>query len=260
MKRILTILTVLAVSYTATAQLKTFKQKIAGNTEETTLVIENLFADLVIEGSSTGELLIETDDYEGIPEKAKGLRPLSATGPENTGVGLSVTTSGGEISVSAASGSANDGTYIFKVPKNLKVRADLKSWQGGDIVIRNMANEVEVKSMNGDLRFEDVTGPLVANSISSDIEVVFTNLSQSSPTSLSSTSGDIDVTLPATTRGNFKMGSISGEIYTDLDFDFENDKDLQRVGGDMSANATLNGGGVEVSLKCISGNVYIRKK
>lgn len=260
MKRIVTILTVIAVAFSAKAQLKQYQQKIDGASAETTLIIENLFADLVIEGSSTGELLIETDSYEGIPEKAKGLRPLSATGPENTGIGLNVTTSGGAITVSAASGNANDGTYIFRVPKNLKVRADLKSFQGGDLVIRNMTNEVEVKSMNGDLRFEDVTGPIVANSLSSDIEVVFSEVSQASPTSISSTSGDIDVTLPATTKGSFKMGSISGEIYTDLDFKFENDTDLKRIGGGMSANATLNGGGVEVSLKCISGDVYIRKK
>ncbi len=67
-------------------QAQTFKTTPTGNTAETTLVIKNLFSDLVIEGVTGGELIIETDEYEGIPDKAKGLKPLSAEGPENTGI------------------------------------------------------------------------------------------------------------------------------------------------------------------------------
>ena len=256
MKTLFTITGLLAV---LTINAQSYKLTPQGNSAETTLVIKEFYADLVIEGVTGGELIIETSDYEGIPDKAKGLKPLSATGPENTGIGLSVHQEGNRIIVGAASRNANDGTYYLKVPKNMKLMADVNSWQAGDIVIKGMASDVEVKTQNADLRLENVTGPIIANSLSSDIVVVFSSVNQNSPTSLSSTSGDIDITLPATTKGNFSMSSISGEVYTDLDFKFGNDKDLTRFGGGMSAKASLNGGGVEISLKCISGDVYIRK-
>ena len=82
--------------------------------------------------------------------------------------------------------------------------------------------------------------------------------SQSSPSSLTSTSGDIDVTMPAGVKGTFKMSTISGGVYTGFDFDFGGETNLRRAGG-QSATGKLNGGGVEVSLKSISGDVFVRK-
>jgi len=257
MKRIYT-LTLLMSLVALAAHAQQYKYTPKGNIAETIVVIQNLYADISIEGVSGNEITIETDEYEGIPEKAKGLKPLSATGPENTGIGLSVVQEGNKITISGASRKA-DGEYRIKLPKNMMLRADLNSWQSGDFYARGLTNEVEVKSQNGDLIFEDITGPLVAYSLSSDISVRFSSLNQTTPTSISSTSGDLDITLPASSKGNFKLSSVSGEIYTDVDFKFGDEKDLKRWGGGMSANATLNGGGVEVSLKSISGDVYIRK-
>ena len=55
------------------------------------------------------------------------------------------------------------------------------------------------------------------------------------------------------------MSSTSGEIYTDLNFDMNEEDGMKRMGGGMSVNAKLNGGGVEVTLKGISGDIFIRK-
>lgn len=252
------LLTALAGLLTLALQAQQYQYTPKGDISGTMVVIENLYADLRIEGIAGSEIIIQTDDYEGIPEKAKGLKPLSASGPENTGIGLSVQQEGNRITISGASRKA-DGEYLIQLPKNIILKADLNTWQAGDMYVKGMTNEVEVKSQNGDLVFEAVTGPLVAYSLSSDIVVVFANLNQSTPTSISSTSGDIDITLPATAKGNFNLSSISGEVYTDMDFQFGKDQELKRWAGGMSASATLNGGGVEVSLKSVSGDVYIRK-
>lgn len=241
-----------------TLENRSYTFKPSGNVSETTLAIANLFAEIVIEGVDGSEIKIETEDYEGIPEKAEGLKPLSASGPENTGVGLSLIQEGKIITVSAASRNAN-GEYSFKVPKSMMLKLDISSWQASSLVIKNMTNEVEVKGFSADLIFDNVTGPIVANTVSGEIKVSYNSLSQKSPSSITSTSGDVDITLPPSAKGNFKMSSISGEVYTDLDFKFAEEKDLNRFGGGMTANATLNGGGVEVSLKSVSGNIYIRK-
>jgi len=257
MKKIYTyIILVVCLVWQAKAQTATFSPQ--GETKETVVEISNLFADLVIEGVSGKEIKLTTETYEGIPDKAKGLKPLSATGPENTGIGLSFSQQGNVIKISGASRKA-DGEYTIKIPKDMMLKIELNTWQAGDILIKNMAGEVEAVTQNGDLRFENVTGPIVAHSLSSDIEVVFSDVSQASPTSVSSTSGDIDITLPASTKGNFQLSTISGEIFTDFNFTFQNEEELKRIAGGMKADAKLNGGGVEISLKSVSGDVFIRK-
>ena len=240
------------------AKQTSFNFPIKGNASETWLVIENLYSDLKIEGISGSEIKIQSRNYKGLPKKAEGLKPLSTSGPENTGVGLSMKQEGNTITLSAAHREADKADYILMLPKNLKLKLDYYSWQAGDVIIRGMAGEVEAKSQVGDLEFVDVTGPIVAHTLSSDLEVTFTSLSDTSPSSLSSTSGDIDVTFPENTKGTFMMSTISGGVYTAFDFDFGEENNTRRVGG-QKARGKLNGGGIEVSLKSISGDIYIRK-
>lgn len=235
-----------------------YSMELKGQVNETWIKIENLFADLKIEGISGSEIKIEAFGYEGLPEKAKGLKPLSATGPENTGIGLSIQQDGNTISISGAHREADDAEYTIRLPKNVKLKVDFNSWQAGDLEIRGMANEVEAKSQVGDLSFVDVTGPIVAHTLSSDLEVIFTNVSQTSPSSLTSTSGDIDVSMPESAKGTFKMSTVSGGVYTAFDFDFGEEGNLRRSGG-QNAIGKLNGGGVEVQLRSVSGNIYLRK-
>ena len=239
-------------------KVSSFSFAVKGNAAETWLVIDNLSSDLEIEGTSGSEIKIESRNYRGLPDKAKGLKPLSASGPENTGIGLSMKQEGTTISLSGAHNEADKADYVLYLPKNLKLKINYNSWQAGDVVIKGMAGEVEAKSQVGDLEFIDVTGPIVAHTLSSDLEVTFSSLSSASPTSLSSTSGDIDVTLPSATKGTFKMSTISGGVYTGFDFDFGEDAKINRIGG-QNATGKLNGGGVEVSLKSVSGDIYIRK-
>ena len=235
-----------------------YTMKVSGQVDETWIKIENLFADLRIEGISGSEVQIEAYGYEGLPEKAIGLKPLSASGPENTGIGLSIQQDGNTINISGAHREADDAEYTLKLPKNVKLVVEYNSWQAGDVIIQGMANEVEAKSQVGDLRFVDVTGPIVAHTLSSDLEVVFSDVSQASPSSLTSTSGDIDITMPESSQGTFKMSTVSGGVYTAFDFDFGEEKNLRRAGG-QNATGKLKGGGVEVRLRSVSGNIYIRK-
>ncbi len=236
---------------------KSFTMQVKGNAADTWLEIENLSSDLVIKGIAGSEIKIDAENYKGLPEEAKGLKPLSASGPENTGIGLSITQDGNTIKLAGAHNEANNADYYLYLPKNLKLKVNYNSWQAGDVSIQGMAGEIEAKSQVGDLVFEDITGPIVAHTLSSDLEVIFNEIASTSPTSLSSTSGDIDVTMPENTKGTFKMSTISGGVYTAFDFDF-GDAKLNQIGG-QNATGKLNGGGVEVTLKTISGNVYIRK-
>ncbi len=240
------------------AQAQEFNYTVKGNAAETIVWINQLYADLRIEGTTGSEIRIFADDYDGLPEKAKGLKPLSGGEPENTGIGLSVSQEGNTISIAGAHREADDAEYTISIPKNVMLKIDYNSWQAEDVEVRGMENEIEAKSQVGDLLFVDVTGPIVAHTLSADLEVVFSDLNQSTPSSITSTSGDIDVTIPESTAGTFKMATVSGGVYTDLDFDLGEDANKRRVMG-QSATGKLNGGGIEVSLKTVSGDIYVRK-
>ena len=219
MKTYALIMVVILTAFGSKAQ--EFKFKPSGTISETTLVIRNFNSDIVIDGSAEGEVKIMTEDYEGIPEKAKGLKPLSAMGPENTGIGLNVEQKGKEIIVTAASRDASGSDYQFEVPKTMKIKVVTENYNSNDISINGMVNEIEAMSQSGDIIINGVTGPIVAKTVSGDISITFNALNQKFPTSVNSVSGDVDITLRADERGNFLFSSITGEIFTDLDFKIE---------------------------------------
>ena len=242
-----------------------FSLKPKGTISEITVVVRNLYSDLEIIGTAAGEIRVVAEDYEGPPDRAAGLRPLSALGPDNSGIGLNIDQSGNTVSITGAHRNADDTDYTIMLPAKVRLQIDYGSFRSDDITIRGMASEVEVKSQVGDLSFLDVTGPIVASTLSADITVAFSSLSQSSPTSLASVSGDIDIAIPENSKGNFSLGTTSGEIYTDLNFDAEDlsparwGKGMPGFPGAINAHAMLNGGGVEVSIRSVSGDIFIRK-
>lgn len=224
-----------------------------------TMEIIDVGDDITIRGHDGTEIIVETNDYEGIPEKAKGLKPLSATGEDNTEIGLYFGKSGDKYVLRGASRIANDADYVISIPKRMKLKVEAMRWSGGDVTIEGMTGEVEARSNVGDIELSNAGGPLVIWTLSSDITVMYDDLSQDGPHSISSTSGDIDLTLPGNSKGSFDMKSMSGEIYSNLDLQLPQKDGMDRYGGQISAKGTLNGGGVEFSVNSISGDVFMRK-
>ncbi len=252
---------IMLLAVTARAQEYTLKPN--GNPSDITVVIKNLQADLEIVGYSGSEIRVESDDFDGeLPEKAKGLKPLSAVGVDNTSLGLNIEQEGTIVTITGTGRRSNDATYEISIPVMMNLKADYTGWQGGDLFVKGLSGELEIKSSTSDIILEDVKGPLVLNTLSSDIEVVFSDISQKGPTSISSTSGDIDLTIPTSAKADFVLSTMSGEIYTNLDFDMGEDekKGLPLVMGTATrAKTKLNGGGATFDVNAISGDVFIRK-
>jgi hypothetical protein len=49
-------------------------------------------------------------------------------------------------------------------------------------------------------------------------------------------------------------------MYTDFDLGLNKKDGMTRMGGGHSINGTTNGGGVDLQLKTISSDIYIRKQ
>ncbi|NBC05132.1 MAG: DUF4097 family beta strand repeat protein [Bacteroidetes bacterium] len=232
-----------------------------GNSADLSLEFSVGQSDVTIEGHDGPELIIKNLDYEedNRPERAEGLRSLYYSAEDNTGIGLSIEEENGVFKITPAT--RDDGEYHIMIPNRIRLMVEQVNWGGGDFEIQNHQGEVEVLSKTGDIIMANVTGPITASSTSGDVEIEFSELSQANPTSISLVSGFIDITLPNTSKARYRLSSISGEIYTDLNIKLEGDEDhnrLDRLGGGGEIVGTMNGGGVEVSLKSVSGDIYLR--
>ncbi len=201
------------------------------------------------------EILIKGTQKARSSEKAKGLRLVGVGGTVNTNVGFNVVQEGNDLIVTNLR--KNESAKIY-LPKNQKI-AVTSTWNGG-ISIDGFNNEVEATcELNGGMMLNNISGPLTANTLNGQIDVIFDNISQGSPTSLNSTNGAIDVSLPGNTGADISMSSWNGDMYSNFDIKSSSgDNGLRKVSS-RKTNGTINGGGVSISLKSTNGNIYLRK-
>lgn len=254
MKRLLILSCLLAVLLPAYAQEYT---KALGNNQRIILLLNK--SEVKVEGYDGKEVKITALDYELPPERAAGLRPLYNNAQDNTGIGISVTEENGAIVIREASNQA--GEYVMRLPKNAKLSIEQLNWNGLEIDVQDMKNEVEVQAKNADIRLAGVQGPIIANSTSGEIEIIYSALAPNSVNMISTVASDVDVTMPKGVKADYILQSVTGEIYTDLDIQLkkEGEGEMELIGGGQTIEGSTNGGGPEVGIKTISSNIYLRK-
>ncbi|MEM6841833.1 MAG: DUF4097 family beta strand repeat-containing protein [Bacteroidota bacterium] len=255
MKTLVGILTFLLVSLLAYSQ--EYRAPMSANTIR--LVLHN--TEVSVEGYDGNELVVNARGYEAPPKRADGLRPLYSGGTDNSGIGLSINEKNDQVTVLKVG--RNDVDYEFKVPKNTTVIVEELNFSGEDLKMKNLSGEIEVKTTSSDIDLDNVTGPIIANSVSGDVEIKFSQVNQQKPCSITIVSGDVDISMPAQTQANLKLGSVSGEVYTNFDIAMDEQEggnvELVRIGMGKPIKGTINNGGVDMQVKTVSGNIYLRK-
>ncbi|ALW83775.1 hypothetical protein AUC43_00825 [Hymenobacter sedentarius] len=232
-----------------------YRTKLGGKDRK--IIIDMQGSDVTVEGIDGNELVIKGDGYEETPKRAEGLRPIYNSAVDNTKIGLAVTQQDNTVHIVRAS--RKDANYTIRVPRNSTVQYNQTNWNGGDVAVRDVTGDLEINVKNGDIKLTNVAGPVVANTVSGDVQVRFAPLRQG-PSSISTVSGDVDVSMPANTKATLKLRSVSGEVYTDFDLNLGKGQDasMRHVGGQV-VDGTINGGGNQLSLKTVSGDVFVRK-
>jgi len=212
---------------------------------------------ILIGTHNSSEVIASTDDYEAPPERARGLRPLYNNAIDNTGMGLEIAEEGNVMIIKTAS--SKDMDFELKVPQNAHIYIEETDWNGNGIRIKDVAGEIEIDAKGSDIQITNAAGPLVASTVNGDIEVTYASVKQDQPNSISCTNGFVDVTLPNNTKADLKMKSINGEVYTDFEVEMGKAKEgTKRLSG-HNLSGTINGGGVEISLRAINADIYLRQ-
>lgn len=254
------------------------------NSKDGKLTLEDFTGNTTIVGYDGKEVLVSAtgdNDEESsstVPERAKGLKPIYSRGVDNTGVGLKMEKNGNQITLTCLMPFTKRRDYKIKVPNNFSVKADSKCGMAEDIIVEGMNNEIEIKTCQN-IRIKSVTGSLILSTISGNIDidqcgtfkdqtlsvvtisgeinVKFTDFNLTNAATISSVSGEVDITMPAKSAFNLKMNTISGTLYSD--FEVSDPSKKMKPIGRSHIDYAINGGGTEFNLSTISGNVYLRK-
>jgi len=154
---------------------------------------------------------------------------------------------------------------VIKVPQRSSI--DVELYKGGDINIDGISGSLELEAYDGMINAKNISGPIVAETARTDIVVSFSGFAKTSPSSLTSHLGNVDITLAKKVAANVNVQTYQGEVFSGLDKDFTAVDEIKKnkkgkkqqivLGGVMQAK--VNGGGQALSLTSYSGNLYIRK-
>jgi hypothetical protein len=154
----------------------------------------------------------------------------------------------------------------IKVPVNFSLK--LGAVNEGNITVENVQGELEVSNVNGAITLTQVSGSAVANTINGALVATFKSVTAGTPMAFSSLTGKVDVTFPASMKASLKLKSDQGQVYSDFNVALSKNAPhvrrttqpgLSHLSTDAWTYGTLNGGGADIMLKTINGDIFLRK-
>src|SRR5664279_2316646 len=202
-----------------------------------------------------------SNDEEDSPKTENGMKRISNHG------GYEVTAKEADNNVTV-----NTGNPMKAIDLNIKIPQDGKLQIGtvndGEVTIDNVKGELEVNNVNDKIKLTNISGSVVANTVNGDVDVTFKAIDPKAAMAFSTLNGDINVTLPDDTKANLKMKSDNGDIFSDFDIDVDKtpskvdkttEPGLYKIKKDDWVLGKINGGGPEMMMKNMQGDIYVKK-
>lgn len=203
----------------------------------------------------------QADKSEKPRENVEGMKRIS----KNGAMDISATEENNVVNVSSKLFNSHMELNI-KVP--MKFSLNVGTINEGDVLVENVDGVLEITNVNGDIRLSNISGSAVANTVNGLLKANFKSVDTKSPMAFSTLNGNVDVTLPPTAKFDVKIKSDQGEIYSDFDVDVEKGvqqatktaKDgMYKVSIEDWVKGKVNGGGSEIMMKNMNGNIFLRK-
>jgi Putative adhesin len=224
---------------------------------------------ITVRGYDGKEVLVEAHarpggEHHSTPQRADGMRRLELPG----NAGLDVTEDDNLVNIRTSSWN-HPVELVISVPR--KSSLELKCMNDGDIVVEHVEGEIDANNLNGRVTLKNISGSALAHSLNGEVLVTFDRIDPSKPMSFSTLNGDIDVTLPDSTKATVKIKTDHGDIYSDFDVKLDPSASLRTESGnvkdgtfrvhiDRTLRGSVNGGGPEFQFTSFNGQIYIRKK
>jgi hypothetical protein len=141
----------------------------------------------------------------------------------------------------------------------------------GDVTITNVSGTIEINAVESDITLKDISGKTTVSTVDGDLVATFKDIDKDKPLYLSSVDGDLDVTLPSNIQADLSLQTLDGEMFTDFDIDITLEPEQTTKGDRRSTDMVrffragnavygkINGGGSNIQIKTVDGNIYLRK-
>ncbi|GAB2518662.1 DUF4097 family beta strand repeat-containing protein [Spirosoma aerophilum] len=154
----------------------------------------------------------------------------------------------------------------IKVPQRFSLK--VSTVNNGIIEVENVSGTLEATNVNGYVHLTNIAGSAVASTVNGDLIATFKSIDSGTPMAFSTLNGNVDVTFPSSVKANSKLKTDRGDIFSDFDIDVDKNQPkvnrtsqsgMYQVKIDEWVYGKINGGGPEVMMKNMNGNIYIRK-
>lgn len=203
----------------------------------------------------------KNDDEEKSEDSKNGMKRISVSG------GYEVTAKEADNTVTVNTGNPNKALDLeLKIPRDVKLK--LGTVNDGEVTVDNVIGELEVNNVNDKITLTNITGSVVANTVNGDVTVTFKAIDPKAPMAFSTLNGDVNVTLPADTKANLKLKSDNGDVFSDFDIDIDKtpskidkttEPGMYKIKKDDWVYGKINGGGPEMMMKNMQGDIYVKK-
>jgi hypothetical protein len=230
-----------------------------------TLKLGLVYGSIKVTGYSGKEILIEVsarnkNKKEDTEDAGNGMKRIS---PKNS-FDITAKEENNDITVSN-NHPEQIADMSLKVPQEGKLK--LSTVNNGEIEVDNVNGEIEVNNVNGSIKLTDISGSAVASTVNGNVIAIFTTVDPKAPMAFTTLNGNVDLTLPPTAKSSFRLKSDRGEIFTDFDVSIERTPKAEKTAQsgvyqiklDDWILCNINGGGPEVLMKNMNGNIYLRK-
>jgi hypothetical protein len=162
--------------------------------------------------SDTGECTVRTDAAPAKPAKRKdGLRVITDASSYALSEDANVIT----LDATQNWGNRGGSDFAISVPRNTAVIVS-SAW-GGDITCSDLAGDLEIKGVNGEVKLINHAGGAVVESMNGEITARILELNEGKPLSFTSMNGEVALHLPAAAKANIRLRTQNGSILTDFD-------------------------------------------
>ena len=108
----------------------------------------------------------------------------------------------------------HDAEFKIRVPRAMAL--SLKTDMGGDLTVKNVEGDIDVRNMNGEVVLEGVVGSAAVETMNGEVRVIYAKAPQKL-VSITSMNGEVDLRVPADTKANLRLRTHNGSILTDFD-------------------------------------------
>jgi len=202
------------------------------------------------------------DDNEDRPDRtANGMKRIGTSSP----LDVSAEERNNTVNIDANT-TRQTVDLTIKVPQRFSLK--ISTINNGTIEVENVSGTLEATNVNGYIHLTNIAGSAVANTVNGNLIATFKSIDSGTPMAFSTLNGNVDVTFPASVKANSKLKSDRGDIYSDFDIDVDKNQPkvnrtsqsgMYQVKIDDWVYGKINGGGPEVMMKNMNGNIYIRK-